>query len=136
MNRETSIGGRAGWTFLSNHALVLLAIVRDPSATLRKIAAQVGVTERAVHRIVLDLEAGRYLERIRVGRRNRYEILAGSPMRHALSEHKDVGALIEMLFGPRAGGERVSRPPARIRRRGGDFSGEGEGNDHTPGSSR
>ena len=62
------------WTFLSNHALVLLTIANDPGIRLRDIGDQVGITERAAHRIVTELDEGGYLVREREGRRNRYTI--------------------------------------------------------------
>lgn len=130
--------GRAGWSFLSNHGLVLLAIVRDPGARLREIAARVGITERAVHRIVLDLEAGGHLERVRVGRRNRYEVHAASPMRHALIAHQEVGALMELLDNPRAGAGVSSDPSALLRGSGGEVAdnGDGQGGEPAPGPPR
>ena len=62
--------GASGWTFLTNHAHVLLTIARDPQTTLRQVSALVGITERAVQKIVADLEATGYLTRTRHGRRN------------------------------------------------------------------
>jgi len=88
---------RAGWTFLSNHGHVLLAIARAPDATLREVAAAVGITERAVQRIVADLEAGQYVERVRTGRRNRYEVHPDLPFRHPIAAHRDVGSLIKLM---------------------------------------
>lgn len=88
------------WTFLSNHAHVLLLIARDPEVTLREVADRVGITERAVQRIVADLEAGRYLERERTGRRNRYKVHPELPLRHPVEAHRDVGALIDLVMTP------------------------------------
>lgn len=88
---------RAGWTFLSNHGHVLLAIARAPDATLREVAAAVGITERAVQRILADLEAGQYVERVRTGRRNRYEVHPDLPFRHPIAAHRDVGSLITLM---------------------------------------
>ena len=59
-----------GWTFLSNHTHVLVALAAQPGATLREVAASVGITERAVQRIVAELEAAGVLERHRDGRRS------------------------------------------------------------------
>lgn len=97
MGQTTPGGGRGTWTFLSNHGSVLLAIARNPNATLREVAAQVGITERAVQRIVADLEAAQYLKRVRTGRRNRYEVHSEVPLRHPIAAHRDVGSLIELL---------------------------------------
>jgi len=92
--------GIPAWTFLSNHAHVLLLIARDPEVKLREVADRVGITERAVQRIVADLEQGRYLERERAGRRNRYKIHPELPLRHPVEAHCDVGALIELVMPP------------------------------------
>jgi hypothetical protein len=101
MGSRTRSSGRSSWTFLSNHGNVLLAIVHNPDATLREVAAMMGLSERAVQRIVADLEAGRYLERVRTGRRNRYKIHPELPLRHPVTAHRDIGSLIELMFNPR-----------------------------------
>jgi hypothetical protein len=85
------------WTFLSNHAHVLLALARDPSARLRDVATLVGITERAVQRIVADLEAEGYLTRERNGRRNEYSVHADRPLRHPIEAHRKVRALIDLV---------------------------------------
>lgn len=85
------------WTFLSNHAHVLLCVVRDPLIRVRDIALQVGITERAVQRILSDLEEGSVLKRERHGRRNHYEVLAGAHLRHPLEAHCTVGDLMRAL---------------------------------------
>ena len=66
------------WTFLSNHAHVLAVLHSDPDKVLREVAIEVGITERAVQRIIQDLEEGGFIKRERVGRRNRYHILKGN----------------------------------------------------------
>ncbi len=86
------------WTFLSNYAHVLVCLARDPDATLRQIADGVGVTERAVHRIVSELEAASVITISREGRRNHYEIDLSAPLRHPLEEAKDVGDLLVALL--------------------------------------
>ncbi len=91
--------GAKSWTFLTNHAHVLLAIARDPNARLRDVAAEVGVTERAAQAIVADLEAGGYLRRSRVGRRNQYAVLGG-PLRHPLEHGRAVDDLLDALGAP------------------------------------
>ncbi len=88
---------RAGWTFLTNHAHVLLCIARDPNVRIREIAALVGITERAAQRIVGELGADGYLTHRRIGRRNHYEIDDRRPMRHALENHLSVSALLDAL---------------------------------------
>jgi DNA-binding Lrp family transcriptional regulator len=112
MGQTTPGGGRGTWTFLSNHGSVLLAIARNPNATLREVAAQVGITERAVQRIVADLEAAHYLKRVRTGRRNRYEVHSDVPLRHPMAAHRDVGSLIELLAVTRPRDGEASALPA------------------------
>jgi DNA-binding IclR family transcriptional regulator len=85
------------WTFLSNHAFVLLCIARDPDVRLSEIAYHVGITERAVQRLVGDLLAAGYISRIRVGRRNTYQIDANRLLRHPLEQPRSVSALLAFL---------------------------------------
>ena len=87
-----------GWTFLSNHAHVLICIARDPETRLRDIATSVGITERAAQRIVSDLVGCGYLTRERVGRRNRYEVHLDLPLRHPLEADAPVGVLLGALL--------------------------------------
>jgi hypothetical protein len=89
----------ATWTFLSNHALSLLCVVRTPGMRLRDIAVEVGITERAAHRIMSDLVEGGYLTRHRVGRRNFYEVHPEVPLRHQLVEDLTLGDLLGGLLG-------------------------------------
>ena len=86
------------WTFLTNHAHVLLCIVRSPSILMRDLAAQVGITERAVQRIVADLQQAGYLTTERHGRRNRYGARTDLPLRHPLEQHRSVAGLIDLLL--------------------------------------
>ena len=104
MTSSDAAGRRgAGWTFLSNHAHVLVALGRDPSARIRDLALQVGITERTVLMILADLEHEGILERIREGRRNRYRLHRKAALRHPLEQHRTVGELLEMVEGSRAG---------------------------------
>lgn len=86
------------WTFLSNHGHVLVCIARDPGARLRDVALAVGITERAVQKIVSDLEAGGVLERRREGRRNHYRLHTDRPLRHPIEAHRTVAALLGMVL--------------------------------------
>ena len=86
-----------GWTFLTNHALVLLTITRDPQITMRNVAAGVGITERATQKIVADLEAAGYLTKTRNGRRNSYVVATGRPFRHPLTAGHDLDELLAVL---------------------------------------
>ncbi len=85
------------WTFLTNHAHVLLCLSRDPAVLMRDIAQLVGITERAVQRIIADLEAAGHLARVRCGRRNRYEVRGELPLRHPIEQHVRVSALIDFV---------------------------------------
>jgi DNA-binding transcriptional ArsR family regulator len=88
------------WTFLSNHGHVLVCLARDPEARLRDVALSVGITERAVQKIVSDLEEAGVVERIRDGRRNRYRLHPERPLRHPIESHRTVGALLAMVLNP------------------------------------
>jgi DNA-binding Lrp family transcriptional regulator len=86
------------WTFLSNHSHVLVCVARNPEVTMREIASQVGITERAVQRIVDDLERDGYLVRSRVGRRNRYVVDLSLPLRHPLESGTSVETLLQHVL--------------------------------------
>ena len=88
---------RPSWTFLTNHAHVLIAISRDSELRQRDIAYLVGITPGAVQRILHDLEDGGYVRRERVGRRNRYEIIDDRPLRHPLEADHTVRELLASL---------------------------------------
>lgn len=88
------------WTFLSNHAQVLLCIANDPGVRLREIGDQVGITERAVHRIVRELDEAGYLVRKRDGRRNRYTISQNLPLPDRIVSHQKIGDLLRILTAP------------------------------------
>ena len=92
------------WTFLTNHGHVLLCIARDPEVRMRDVAHLVGITERAVQRIVADLEEAEYIERSRHGRRNRYEVRTDLPLRHPIERHARVSSLITLVLGERERG--------------------------------
>lgn len=94
------------WTFLTNHAHVLICIAADQEVRLRDVAVRVGITERAVQRIVAELEEAGYLERERQGRCNRYRICTDQPLRHPIEQHQNVAALIA-----------IGDPPAARKRR-------------------
>jgi DNA-binding MarR family transcriptional regulator len=89
--------GNGRWDFLTNHAHVLLCVAHDPGIRLREIAAAIGITERAAHRILSELVDEGYVLRERHGRRNRYKVKAELPLRHPLVHDREVGDLIEVL---------------------------------------
>ena len=86
------------WTFLSNHGHVLVCLARDPEARLRDVATSVGITERAVQKIVDDLVDAGVVIRERSGRRNRYRLNVNAPLRHPLEAHRSVGSLLGMVL--------------------------------------
>lgn len=87
----------AGWTFFSNHSHVLICLAREPEMRLRDVAELVGITERAVQRIVVDLEEAEILTRQRDGRRNRYEVHVGRPLRHPVEGHCTVSDILGIV---------------------------------------
>ena len=89
----------AQWTFLSNHTHVLVCLAAESEQTLRDVAAKVGITERAVQRIVAELEAAGALTRERDGRRNRYRLDTTLPLRHPLEKHRSIGDVLALVLG-------------------------------------
>jgi DNA-binding MarR family transcriptional regulator len=89
----------ATWTFLSNHTHVLVCLAANAGQTLRDVSLQVGITERAVQRIVADLEAAGVLTRERDGRRNRYALDLDVHLRHALERHCRIGDILRLVIG-------------------------------------
>ncbi len=85
------------WTFLTNHAHVLLAIARTPDLRLKEIAARVDVTERTATQILADLESAGCIQRHKFGRRNHYTVRSQIPLRHPLEEHHQIADLITAL---------------------------------------
>lgn len=90
----------AHWTFLSNHAHVLVCLAGGPDLTMRQIADRVGITERAVQGIIADLETAGVITRRRDGRRNVYDIHGRAPLRHPIEAHRCVADLIGAILGP------------------------------------
>jgi predicted transcriptional regulator len=86
---------------LTNHAHVLLCLSREPEVRMRDIANLVGITERAVQRIVADLEAAGHIARVRRGRRNHYEVRSELPLRHPIEKHVRISALIDFVAAER-----------------------------------
>lgn len=103
----------SAWTFLSNHTHVLVCLAANGDVLMRDVAAQVGITERQVQRIVAELEAAGVLRRERDGRRNVYSIDADIALRHPLESHCRIGDLLALVT-PRAAPE---PPPAAASKR-------------------
>ncbi|MBC8136058.1 MAG: winged helix-turn-helix transcriptional regulator [Fibrella sp.] len=89
----------SGWTFLTNHSHVLICLAEEPTMRLRDLADRVGITERAVQRIVTDLEDAGFVTRIKDGRRNCYEIHPDHALRHSIESHCTVRDLIGFVRG-------------------------------------
>ncbi len=98
------------WTFLTNHARVLLCISGDPGIRLRDIAARLGITERSAYGIVIDLADAGYIVKEKDGRRNRYQIQAHLPLPEPSSRERTVGEVLTLLAGPDAA--EPPEPPA------------------------
>jgi DNA-binding IclR family transcriptional regulator len=90
------------WTFLTNHARVLLCISHDPGIRLRDIAARLDITERSAYGIVTDLTQAGYIVKQKDGRRNRYQIQAHLPLPEATSRERTVGEVLALLAGDNA----------------------------------
>jgi hypothetical protein len=107
------------WSFLTNHARVLLCIARDPGARLRDIAASLGITERSAYGIITDLTAAGYVVKQKHGRRNRYQIQVHLPLPEPASQEPAIGDVLAVLAGDgadqRLTGNRLA-PPRRARR--------------------
>jgi DNA-binding transcriptional ArsR family regulator len=113
---EVSAPAAPGWTFLSNHGHVLVCLARDPAVRVREVAGQVGISERAVLRILGELEAAGYVRRSREGRRSRYAIQAELPLRHPVEAHRSVGDLVAAVDVPPAPAMGLNPPSAGRRR--------------------
>jgi DNA-binding IclR family transcriptional regulator len=90
------------WSFLTNHARVLLCIAHDPGVRLRDIAVRTGITERTAYGIVTDLTAAGYIVKHKDGRRNRYQIQAHLPLPEAAGRERTIGEVLALLVGDEA----------------------------------
>ena len=86
------------WRFVTSHTQVLLRIARNPEIRIRDVAQLTGITERAAQRIIADLVEAGYVERTRVGRRNRYVVKTDLKMRHPLQQTHEIGELLDLLL--------------------------------------
>ncbi|HZO79918.1 MAG TPA: helix-turn-helix domain-containing protein [Solirubrobacteraceae bacterium] len=98
-----------GWSFLTNHAQVLVCIARDPGVRLRDIGERVGITERAAHRIVTELADAGYITRERNGRRNQYTINAHFPLPDPVAREQNIGELLAILTATDGSERRLGR---------------------------
>jgi hypothetical protein len=99
------------WSFLTNHARVLLCLAHDPGARLRDIAASLGITERSAHAIVTDLTAAGYVVKQKDGRRNLYQIQAHLRLPEPASQEPAIGEVLALLVGNRAQQQRSEGRP-------------------------
>ncbi len=102
MKKKAAGGGREtpaerSWTFMTNHAHVLIVLYGEPDLALREVANRVGITERAVQRIVQDLEEDGYLSHEKVGRKNRYSVATSLALRHPVEAHRKIGDLLRLV---------------------------------------
>ena len=91
------------FTYLTNHSHVLVALDTDPELRVRDLAGLVGITERAVQRILVDLEDAGVIRIEKIGRRNRYRILRSAKLRHPLEHHCSVGGLLDWVHAHSGG---------------------------------
>jgi IclR helix-turn-helix domain len=89
----------ASWTFLTNHARVLLCVAHDPGVRLRDIAGSLGITERSAFGIITDLVEAGYVVKEKDGRRNRYHIRAHLPLPEPTSQERTIGDVLALLVG-------------------------------------
>ena len=87
------------WTFLTNHARVLLSVAQDPGIRLRDIAAALGITERHAYGIVSDLTTAGYVVKEKDGRRNRYQVVAHLPLPEASLRSRTIAEVLDLLVG-------------------------------------
>ncbi|MBX7143696.1 MAG: winged helix-turn-helix domain-containing protein [Oligoflexia bacterium] len=85
------------WTFLSNHGHVFICLYSEPELPLKEIAIRVGITERAVHKILSDLEHEGYIKRTRIGRKNHYTFELNKQLRHPIEAHTKIKALLDLV---------------------------------------
>jgi MarR family len=135
--RCASLRGVADWSFLTNHARVLVCIAHDPGARLRDIAASLGITERTAHGIITDLAGAGYVVKRKDGRRNSYQIRAHLPLPEPGTREPAVGEVLAVLLGntdglasPAGGANAITARPV-----GHDVPGGREDNDG-PGADR
>lgn len=98
---------QARWHFFTNHAHVLFYLKAHPKETLRRVALAIGITERAVQRIVAELEEGGYLKRTKVGRQNEYTIETDLALRDSLQSHRTVQELLDWVEAPDGAAELI-----------------------------
>jgi len=97
MNNRMDSSPASSWTFLSNHAHVMILLSRDCDMRMRDMAAAIGITERAVQRIVSELVSEGYLDVVKEGRRNHYTIRSDQHLRHPVEDGVAIDALLRLI---------------------------------------
>ncbi len=97
VSAEPLSGSLNRWTFLTNHAHVLIILSAAPDLVLREVAMKVGITERGVQRIVQELADAGYIYREKIGRKNHYQVLMDRPLRHPIEAHRKIGDLLRLV---------------------------------------
>jgi DNA-binding Lrp family transcriptional regulator len=100
------------WTFFSNYGHVLVCLSRNNEARLRDVAFEVGITERAVQKIVRDMQDAGFITVSKQGRCNRYRLNKRKSLRHGLESHCNIGKLLALVTRPdpvRAAAEKMDR---------------------------
>jgi MarR family len=120
------VSDKPTWTFLTNHAHVLVCIAEEPDIRGREVAERVGISERAAQSIIAGLVADGYVTRRREGRRNRYTVHERSPLRHPIESDHTVGDLLVML------GRLRPRPDGRVHDEPGEDAATAVGSQETP----
>lgn len=87
----------SNWTFFTNHAHVMVCLAKNSDRPLREVALQIGITERAVQKIIADLEIGGYLLREKIGRQNSYSLILDKKLRHPVEADHSIGDIIEVV---------------------------------------
>ncbi|MBT8069000.1 MAG: winged helix-turn-helix transcriptional regulator [Xanthomonadales bacterium] len=105
MDENNYINGNGNWTFFSNYAHVLVCLAHKPQPTARQMALQVGITERAVQRILARLIEAGVISVEKAGRRNRYTIHRDRRLRHQLESHRTIGEFIQLIDNEDQAGE-------------------------------
>jgi DNA-binding IscR family transcriptional regulator len=96
-NTVKQLNEESHWTFLTNHTHVMVSLARNSAKSLRTVAEEIGITERAVQKIVADLVTAGVLSKSRIGRNNHYTLHTDFPLRHPLEKHCTLGQILSIL---------------------------------------
>jgi predicted transcriptional regulator len=94
---ELSVYSSKTWTVFTNHAHVMILLSQDPNMVLREVALKIGITERAVQKIVADLQESGFIIKEKLGRSNHYKLIFDKPLRHPIEAHKKVKEVIQLI---------------------------------------